>query len=199
MPQHRLLKRYPCRIVMRPLDLRTQIGIGNGPQGGDALVRAEGHVETGRTPLAACIAREFTPAVRGEALIQPVEVAAIDLAAVRKSEQPLRVEPHPVRFLTRRVVLVGMAERALALQVVRGRRRLGECRYHGEVRRAGGMTAATAPSAAVRSAAGTASMATVAKILISVRSLPRFGKRKIPHRPISRNSPLGQVHFSAEV
>ena len=31
MTQHRLLKRYPSRIVMRPLDLRTQFRIGNSP------------------------------------------------------------------------------------------------------------------------------------------------------------------------
>ena len=30
------------------------------------------------------------PPFRGEAVIQPVEVAAVDLAPVRKSEQPLR-------------------------------------------------------------------------------------------------------------
>ena len=130
MAQHCFLQRYPSRIVMRPLDLRTQLGIGDGPQGRDALVRAEGHVETGRTALAAGIPRELASAVRGEAVIQPVEVAAVDLAAVGKTEQALGIEPHSVRLLTRRVVLIGMAERALALQVVRGRRRLGERRYH---------------------------------------------------------------------
>ena len=50
MAQHRLLQRYPSRIVMRPLDLRTQLGIGDRPQGRDALVGAEGHVETRGAP-----------------------------------------------------------------------------------------------------------------------------------------------------
>ena len=61
------------------------------------------------------------------------------------------------------------------------------------------MTAATEPSAAFRPGAGTASMTTGAKILISIRSLPRFAKQNIPHRPISRNSLLGPAYFSAEV
>ena len=180
MPQHRFLQRYASRIVMRPVDLRTQLGIGDGPQGRDALVRAEGHVETRRTALAAGIAREFATAVRSEAVIQPVEVAAVDLAAVDKTKQAVGVEPHSVRLFSRRVILVGMAERALALQVVRGRRRLGECRYHDELRKAGGMTAATEPSAAFRPGVGTASMTTGAEILISVRSLPGFPKQIIP-------------------
>ena len=120
------------------------------------------------------------PLFRGEAVIQPVEVAAVDLAAVDKTEQAVGVEPHSVRLFSRRVILVGMAERALALQVVRGRRRLGECRYHDELRKAGGMTAATEPSAAFRPGAGTASMTTGAEILISVRSLPGFPKQIVP-------------------
>ena len=53
----------------------------------------------------------------------------------RKSEQALRIEPDAIRFFARRVVLVGMAEGALALQVIRGRGRLGEGRYHGQARR----------------------------------------------------------------
>ena len=132
-------------------------------------------------------------------MIQPVEVAAVDLAAVDKTEQAVGVEPHSVRLFSRRVILVGMAERALALQVVRGRRRLGECRYHDELRKAGGMTAATEPSAAFRPGAGTASMTTGAKILISVRSLPGFPKQIVPRRPILGHSLPGPAHFSAEV
>ena len=66
------------------------------------------------------------PLFRSEAVIQPVEVAAVDLAAVDKTEQAVGVEPHSVRLFSRRVILVGMAKRALALQVVRGRRRLGQ-------------------------------------------------------------------------
>ena len=57
-------------------------------------------------------------------------MTGIDLAAILKPEQVVGVEPHPVRLLARGVVLVGMAERALALQVVRGRCRLGERGYH---------------------------------------------------------------------
>ena len=119
MPQHCLLQRYPSRIVMRPLDLRTQLGIGDRPQGRDTLVGAEGHVETRGTALAARILCELSSGVRREAVIQPVEVAAVDLAAIGKSEQALRIEPDAVRFFSRRVVLVGMTEGALALQVVR--------------------------------------------------------------------------------
>ena len=130
MPQHCFLQRYPSRIVMRPLDLRTQLGIGDRPQGGNTLVRAEGQVETGRAPLAARVLCEFAPAAWGEAVVQPVEVAAVDLAAVGKTEQALRIEPDAVGFLTRRVVLVGMTERALALQVISGRCRLGQGGYH---------------------------------------------------------------------
>ena len=61
-----------------------------------------------------------------------MEVTAVDLAAVGKTEQALRVEPDAVGFLTRRVVLVGMSERALALKVIRGRGRLGQSGYHDE-------------------------------------------------------------------
>ena len=63
-------------------------------------------------------------------MIQPVEVAAIDLAAVGKTEQARRVEPDPVRLLARGVVLIGMPEGALALEVIRGRCRLGQSGYH---------------------------------------------------------------------
>ena len=130
MPQHCFLQRYPSRIVMRPLDLRTQLGIGDRPQGGNTLVGAEGHVETRGAPLAARVLCELASGVRREAVIQPVEVAAVDLAAVGKTEQALRIEPDAVGFLTRRVVLVGMTERALALQVISGRCRLGQGGYH---------------------------------------------------------------------
>ena len=40
---------------------RPQFGIGDRPQGGDALVGAEGQVETGRAPLAAGIAGQPAP------------------------------------------------------------------------------------------------------------------------------------------
>ena len=115
---------------MRPLDLRTQLGIGDRPQSRDALIGAEGHVQTGRSPLAARVASEFTPGVRCEAVIQPVEVAAIDLAAVRKSEQAIRIEPDAIRFFSRCVVLIGMTKGALALQVIRSRCGLGQSGYH---------------------------------------------------------------------
>ena len=120
MPQHCFLQRYPSRIVMRPLDLRTQLGIGDRPQGGNTLVGAEGHVETRGAPLAARVLCELASGVRREAVIQPVEVAAVDLATVGKTEQAVGIEPDAVGFLTRRVVLVGMTERALALQVIGG-------------------------------------------------------------------------------
>ena len=71
--------------------------------------------------------------VRREAVVEPLEVGAVDRAAVLEAEQALGVEPHPVRLLARGVVLVGMTERALALQVVLGRGRLGEGGYHGAV------------------------------------------------------------------
>ena len=47
MAQHRLFQGHPRGLVVRALDLRTQFGIGDGPQGGDALVGAEGQIETG--------------------------------------------------------------------------------------------------------------------------------------------------------
>ena len=130
MAQHRLLQRYTRRIVMCPFDLSTQPGVGDSPQGRDALVRAEGHVETRRTALAAGVLCELASGVRCEAVIQPVEVAAVDLAAVGKAEQALRIEPDAIRFFSRRVVLVGMTKGALALQVIRGRCGLGQSGYH---------------------------------------------------------------------
>ena len=133
--QHCLLKGYPSRIVMRPLDAGPQSGVRYGPQGRDALVRAEGHVETRRAPLAAGVARQPFSTGRAEAVIEPVEITAIDLAAVGKSEHPLRVEPDAIRFFARGVVLVGMAEGTLAFQVIRCRGRLREGRYHGQARR----------------------------------------------------------------
>ena len=57
MAQNRFFQRYPSRVVMRPFDLRTQPGVGDRPQGGDAFISAEGHVETRRTPFAAGIPR----------------------------------------------------------------------------------------------------------------------------------------------
>ena len=119
MAQHRLLQRYTRRIVMCPFDLSTQPGVSHSPQGRDALVRAEGHVETGRTALAAGVPGELASGVRCEAVIQPVEVAAVGLAAVGKAEQALRIEPDAIRLFAGRVVLVGMPKGALALQVIR--------------------------------------------------------------------------------
>ena len=81
--------------------------------------------------LAAGVARQPFSTGRAEAVIEPVEITAIDLAAVRKSEHPLRVEPDAVGFFARGVVLIGMAEGTLAFQVIRCRGRLREGRYHG--------------------------------------------------------------------
>ena len=85
MAQHRLFQRYARRIVMRLFDLSTQPGVGNRPQGGDTLVGTESHVETCGAPLAAGILCELASGVRREAVIQPVEVTAVDLAAVGKA------------------------------------------------------------------------------------------------------------------
>ena len=63
-------------------------------------------------------------------MIEPVELSAIDPAAVGKTEQAAGVPPHAVRFLARRVVLVGMTEGALALKVIGCRGHLGQRRYH---------------------------------------------------------------------
>ena len=130
MAQHRLFQCYPRRIVMRLFDLRTQPGVGNRPQGRDTLVGAKGQVETCRAPFASGVLGQLASAVRCEAVVQPVEVTAVDLAAVGKTEQALRIEPHPVWLFSRRVVFVGMAEGALALEVIRGRCRLGQSSYH---------------------------------------------------------------------
>ena len=128
--EHGLFQRHPGRVVVRLLDLTTQLGIGDGPERGYALVSRECHVDARRALIAARVPGEFLGAVRCKAVIEPVEVAAVDLAAVLEAEQALGVEPHPVGLLSRRVVLVGMTERALALQVVGRRRRLGEGGYH---------------------------------------------------------------------
>ena len=131
MAQHRLFQGGPRGIVVRPLDLRPQFGIGDRPQGRDALVGAEGQVETGRAPLAAGIAGQPAAAVRGEAAVEAMEIAAVDRAAVGQSEQAHRVEPDAVRLLAGGVVFVGMPERALALQVIGRRGGLGQRGYHG--------------------------------------------------------------------
>ena len=99
MAQHRLFQRYPGRIVMRLFDLRTQIGVGDSPQGRDALVGAEGQVKTCRAPLTAGVLCQLPSGVRCEAVVQPVEIAAIDLTAVREPEQALRIEPDAVPVL----------------------------------------------------------------------------------------------------
>ena len=114
VPEHRLFQRHPRGIVVGLLDLTAQLGIGDGPQGRHALVGREGHVEAWRALPAAGVPGEPARAVRREAVIEAVEVAGIRLAAVLQAEQAVGVEPHPVWFLARRVVLVGMAERALA-------------------------------------------------------------------------------------
>ena len=46
--EHRLFQRHPRGVVVRLLDLTTQIRIGEGPERGDALVGREGHVHAGR-------------------------------------------------------------------------------------------------------------------------------------------------------
>ena len=130
IPQHRLGQCGTGCVVMRALDQRTQLRVSDSPQGGDALVGAEGHVETGRARLASGIARQPFAAVGGEAMIEPVELSAIDPATVGKPEQAAGVPPHAMGFLARRVVLVGMAERALALKVIGRRGHLGQRRYH---------------------------------------------------------------------
>ena len=137
MAQHRLFQGHPRGLVVRPLDLRPQFGIGDRPQGGDALVGAEGQVEAGRAPVAAGIPGQPAAAVRGEAAVEPMEIAAVDRAAVGQSEQAHRVEPDAVRLLAGGVVFVGMPERALALQVIGRRGRLGQGRYHGGRRQTG--------------------------------------------------------------
>ena len=131
--EHRLFQRQAGGVVVGFLDPEPKRGIGDGPERGHALVGRECHVHARRALGAACVSGEPAGAVRCEAVVEPLEVAAVDLAAVLKAEQALGVEPHPVRLLSCRVVLVGMAERALALQVVRGRGRLGEGGYHGAV------------------------------------------------------------------
>ena len=130
IPQHRLCQCGTGCVIVRALDLRTQLRIGNSPQGGDALVGAERHVEAGRALLASGIARQPLSTVGGEAMIQPVELSAINPAAVGKPEQAAGVPPHAIRFLARRVVLVGMTEGALALKVIGCRGHLGQRRYH---------------------------------------------------------------------
>ena len=162
--EHRLFQRHPGGVVVRFLDPGPKRRIGDGPERRHALVGREGHVDTRRTPVAARVPGEPAGAVRREAVIEPMKVAAVDLAAVLKAEQALGVEPHPVRFLSRRVVLVGMPERALALQVVRGRGSLGEGGYHGAVSLPGRYAATIlARRAIVASAAG--------RIFIGFRSL----------------------------
>ena len=60
-----------------------------------------------------------------------MEVTAVDLAAIGKTEQALRIEPDAIRLFSRCVVFVGMTEGALALKVISGRCRLGQSGYHG--------------------------------------------------------------------
>ena len=94
------------------------------------LLGAKRHVEAGRALLASGIARQPFAAVGGEAMIEPVELSAIDPAAVGKPEQAAGVPPHAIGFLARRVVLVGVTEGALALKVIGCRGHLGQRRYH---------------------------------------------------------------------
>ena len=123
---------------------------------GHALVGREGHVEARRALYAAGVPGELDGAVRGEAVVETLKVAAVDLAAVLEAEQAIGIEPHPVRLLACRVVLVGVAERALTLQVVRGGGGLGEGGYHGAVSLAERCRATVlACRATVASAAGT--------------------------------------------
>ena len=199
MAEHRLLQRHTGRIVMRLLYPVSQLRIGDGPQSGHALVGGEGHVETGRAPLAAGVPGQLARAVGRKTVIEAVELPAVDLAAVFQAEQPLRVEPHPVRLLAGRVVLVRMAERALALQVVGGRGRLGERCYHGEIRRRGRPTATAQPGASFRPGIGMARTIAGVKILIGVRSSPGLAKPSVPLQPISSHGLPGPMHFSAEV
>ena len=63
------------------------------------LSALESHIQTRRAPLAAGVLCQLAPAVRCKAVIQPMEVAAIDFPAVGKTEQARRVEPDTVRLL----------------------------------------------------------------------------------------------------
>ena len=130
IPQHRSCQCGTGCVIMGAFDLRTQLRIGESPQGGDALVGAKRHVETGRALLASGIARQLFAAVGGEAMIEPVELSAIDPATVGKPQQAAGIPPHTIGFLARGVVLVGMSEGALALKVIGCRGHLGQGRYH---------------------------------------------------------------------
>ena len=110
MAEHRLFQRNPGRVVVRLFDLTAQARIGDGPQRGNALVGGERHVEAGRAPFAAGVPGQLARPVRGDAVIEAVELAAVDLAAILQAEQVRGIEPHPVRLLSRRVVFVGVAE-----------------------------------------------------------------------------------------
>ena len=81
--------------------------------------------ETNLCPRTGC-----ATSVRCETVVQPVKVAAVDLAAVGKAEQGLRIEPDAIRFFSRCVVLIGMTKGALALQVIRGRCGLSQSGYN---------------------------------------------------------------------
>ena len=50
-----IIERRSHRILMRPLDIGPRSRIGDGPQGGNALVRIERKVDTGRAFSAAAV------------------------------------------------------------------------------------------------------------------------------------------------
>ena len=131
MLQHRVFEGRPCRGHRHRLDALAHRGFGDGPERGHALVHREGHVDAGGALRVARPLHQLAGPVRREARVEAVEMARIDLAAVLQAEQAPGVEPRPVRLLSGRVVFVGVPERALALQVVLGRRHLADAGYHG--------------------------------------------------------------------
>ena len=133
MPEHRVFQRRPRRGRRHRLDLQAHLRLGDGPEGGHALVHREGHVDAGGTVGAAGPAHQLAGPVGREAVVKALELSGVDLDAVLHPEQALGVEPGAVRLLARRVVLVGMPEGALALQVVLGRRHLPDGGYHGSI------------------------------------------------------------------
>ena len=131
MPQHRLLKCYTRGIVMRLLDLRTQPGVGDRPTRPRRLLSVLKVMSrpADRRSLPAFWVR-LPPVFGAKPLYSRWKSLLSTLPPSARPNRPFGLNQTPSGFLTRRVVLVGMTEGALAFQVVRRRCGLGQSGYH---------------------------------------------------------------------
>ena len=105
-------------LFLGALNLGAELWRRERPQCGDALVGVKGDIDAGGTVFVAGVLGEFLPGNGVEAVVEAVEVLGVDLSAIVAIEEPRGVPPNAIRFDTGGIVIVGVAHRFLAHDVV---------------------------------------------------------------------------------